>query len=43
MTHLNHIKNGTSRTYVVTTQNVEEYGDNFHKFKVVQSTLYTLV
>jgi hypothetical protein len=33
MTHLNHIKNGTSRTYVVTTQNVEEYGDNFHKFK----------
>jgi hypothetical protein len=30
---LSNIKNGTSRTYVITTQNVEEYGTNFHKFK----------
>jgi hypothetical protein len=30
---LENIKNGTSRTYVIYTQNVEEYGENFHKFK----------
>jgi len=27
------ILDGTARWYVVTTQNVEEYGANFHKFK----------
>jgi len=27
------ILDGTARWYVVTTQNVEEYGVNFHKFK----------
>jgi hypothetical protein len=28
-----HILNGTSRTYVITTQNVECYGGQNHKFK----------
>jgi len=30
---LDRIKDGTARWYVVTTQNVEEYGTNYHKFK----------
>ena len=30
---LDRIKNGTARWYVITTQNLEEYGENFHKFK----------
>jgi len=33
MTHLTHIKLGTARTYVITTQNVECYGGANHKFK----------
>lgn len=30
---LDRIKDGTARWYVVNTQNLEEYGTNFHKFK----------
>tara|TARA_B100000497_G_C7578641_1_gene348442 strand:+ start:570 stop:950 length:381 start_codon:yes stop_codon:yes gene_type:complete len=30
---LDRIKDGTARWYVIDTQNLEEYGDNFHKFK----------
>ena len=30
---LDRIKDGTARWYVVDTKNLEEYGDNFHKFK----------
>jgi len=30
---LDRIKDGTARWYVVHTQNLEEYGTNFHKFK----------
>lgn len=30
---LDRIKDGTARWYVVNTQNLEEYGENFHKFK----------
>lgn len=30
---LKRIKDGTARWYVITTQNLEEYGTNFHKFK----------
>lgn len=30
---LDKIKDGTARWYVIQTQNLEEYGTNFHKFK----------
>ena len=30
---LDRIKDGTARWYVVNTQNLEEYGTNYHKFK----------
>ena len=30
---LDRIKDGTARWYVIDTQNLEEYGENYHKFK----------